>query len=86
MRAGDLCQGKRQDRLWLAALIAIICENSARIRPRRRLRGPTKISRLRGRERCLRDIVPVPGTSFGETLTSASPDLLREMIRGSPGG
>jgi transposase-like protein len=30
----------------------------------------------------VRDIVPVPGTSFEETLTSASPDLLREMIRG----
>ena len=30
----------------------------------------------------VRDIVPVPGTSFGETLSSASPDLLREMIRG----
>ena len=30
----------------------------------------------------VRDIVPVPGTSFEETLSSASPDLLREMIRG----
>src|SRR6201996_1601085 len=30
----------------------------------------------------VRDIVPVPGASFEETLTSASPDLLREMIRG----
>jgi putative transposase len=28
------------------------------------------------------DIVPVPGASFEETLTAASPDLLREMIRG----
>ena len=28
------------------------------------------------------DIVPVPGMPFEETLTSASPDLLREMIRG----
>jgi transposase-like protein len=28
------------------------------------------------------DIVPVPGTQFEETLMSASPDLLREMIRG----
>ncbi len=28
------------------------------------------------------DIVPVAGSQFGETLTSASPDLLREMIRG----
>jgi transposase-like protein len=28
------------------------------------------------------DIVPVPGTQFEETLASASPDLLREMIRG----
>ena len=28
------------------------------------------------------DIVPVPGTQFEEALTSASPDLLREMIRG----
>ena len=27
------------------------------------------------------DIVPVPGDSFEETLTAASPDLLREMIR-----
>jgi transposase-like protein len=30
----------------------------------------------------VRDIVPVPGASFEETLRSASPDLLREMIRG----
>lgn len=30
----------------------------------------------------VRDIVPVPGASFEETLTSASPDLLREMIKG----
>src|SRR5512146_3285421 len=28
------------------------------------------------------DIVPVPGAQFEETLASASPDLLREMIRG----
>jgi putative transposase len=28
------------------------------------------------------DIVPVPGAQFEETLTAASPDLLREMIRG----
>ncbi len=28
------------------------------------------------------DIVPVAGSQFEETLTSASPDLLREMIRG----
>jgi putative transposase len=28
------------------------------------------------------DTVPVPGVPFGETLASASPDLLREMIRG----
>ena len=28
------------------------------------------------------DIVPVPGTQFEEALTSAGPDLLREMIRG----
>ena len=28
------------------------------------------------------DIVPVPGARFEETLESASPDLLREMIRG----
>ena len=27
------------------------------------------------------DIVPVPGDSFEQTLTAASPDLLREMIR-----
>ena len=30
----------------------------------------------------VRDIVPVPGASFEETLASAHPDLLREMIRG----
>jgi putative transposase len=30
----------------------------------------------------VRDIVPVPGASFEDTLSSASPDLLREMIRG----
>ena len=29
-----------------------------------------------------RDIVPVPGAQFEETLASASPDVLREMIRG----
>ena len=29
-----------------------------------------------------RDIVPVPGMQFEETLASASPDLLREMIKG----
>src|SRR5947209_854668 len=28
------------------------------------------------------DIVPVPGAQFEETLASASPDVLREMIRG----
>jgi putative transposase len=28
------------------------------------------------------DIVPVPGMQFEEDLVSASPDLLREMIRG----
>ena len=28
------------------------------------------------------DIVPVPGVRFEETLASASPDLLREMIKG----
>ena len=28
------------------------------------------------------DIVPVPGAPFEETLASASPDLLREMIKG----
>ena len=28
------------------------------------------------------DIVPVPGTRFEDTLESASPDLLRKMIRG----
>ena len=27
------------------------------------------------------DIVPVPGAQFEETLASASPDLLRAMIR-----
>jgi putative transposase len=30
----------------------------------------------------VRDIVPVPGASFEETLASASPDVLREMIKG----
>jgi putative transposase len=30
----------------------------------------------------VRDIVPVPGASFEETLASASPDGLREMIKG----
>ncbi len=29
----------------------------------------------------VKDIVPVPGDSFERTLTAASPDLLREMIR-----
>jgi putative transposase len=29
-----------------------------------------------------RDIVPVPGMQFEETLASASPDVLREMVRG----
>ena len=29
-----------------------------------------------------RDIVPVPGMPFEETLASAGPDLLREMIKG----
>jgi transposase-like protein len=29
-----------------------------------------------------RDIVPVPGARFDETLASASPDVLREMIKG----
>ena len=28
------------------------------------------------------DIVPVPGARFEETLASASPDFLREMIKG----
>jgi Transposase, Mutator family len=28
------------------------------------------------------DIVPVPGAQFEQTLASASPDALREMIRG----
>jgi predicted ATPase/DNA-binding CsgD family transcriptional regulator len=30
----------------------------------------------------VRDIVPVPGARFEETLASASPDVLREMIKG----
>ena len=30
----------------------------------------------------VRDIVPVPGASFEETLASASPDVLREMVKG----
>jgi hypothetical protein len=29
------------------------------------------------------DIVPVSGAQFEETLASASPDLLREMVKGS---
>src|ERR1035441_4515552 len=29
-----------------------------------------------------RDIVPVSGARFEETLASASPDVLREMVRG----
>jgi putative transposase len=29
-----------------------------------------------------RDIVPVPGAQFEETLASASPDVLREMVKG----
>ncbi len=28
------------------------------------------------------DIVPVAGARFEETLASASPDMLREMVRG----
>ncbi len=28
------------------------------------------------------DIVPVPGESFEQTMLSASPDVLREMVRG----
>src|SRR5580692_5914015 len=30
----------------------------------------------------VRDIVPVPGASFEDVLSSASPDLLREMVKG----
>ena len=30
----------------------------------------------------VRDIVPVSGASFEETLASASPDVLREMVKG----
>ena len=30
----------------------------------------------------VKDIVPVPGAQFEDTLASASPDLLREMIKG----
>ena len=30
----------------------------------------------------VRDIVPVPGASFEEALSAASPDLLREMVKG----
>jgi len=33
-----------------------------------------------------RDIVPVTGARFEETLASASPDVLREMVRGSRSG
>jgi transposase-like protein len=32
-------------------------------------------------EVALSDIVPVPGEPFEQTLESASPDMLREMIR-----
>src|ERR1700759_1311534 len=39
--------------------------------------GATKESEVAAGE-----IVPVPGTQFEETLASASPDVLREMIRG----
>jgi putative transposase len=35
----------------------------------------------RRRKVAVKDIVPVPGDSFEQTLTAASPDLLREMIR-----
>jgi len=37
---------------------------------------------MKENEMAVRDIVPVPGISFEETLSSESPDLLREMIRG----
>jgi putative transposase len=39
-------------------------------------------SETKENEMAARDIVPVPGMRFEETLASASPDLLREMIRG----
>jgi putative transposase len=35
----------------------------------------------RRRKVAVKDIVPVPGDSFEQALTAASPDLLREMIR-----
>jgi putative transposase len=39
-------------------------------------------SETRENEVAAGDIVPAPGTRFEETLESASPDLLREMIKG----
>jgi putative transposase len=40
------------------------------------------LSETKENEVAARDIVPVPGTRFEETLASASPDMLREMIKG----
>jgi putative transposase len=39
-------------------------------------------SRTKENKVAARDIVPVPGVQFEQTLASASPDLLREMIKG----
>jgi transposase-like protein len=39
-------------------------------------------SEAKENEVAARDIVPVPGAQFEETLASACPDVLREMIRG----
>jgi putative transposase len=39
-------------------------------------------SRVEGEHVAVKDIVPVPGERFEDTLASASPDLLREMIKG----
>jgi hypothetical protein len=40
------------------------------------------LSETKENEVAVGDIVPVPGAQFEETLASASPDLLREMIKG----
>jgi putative transposase len=40
------------------------------------------LSETKENEVAVGDIVPVPGVPFEETLASASPDLLREMIKG----
>ena len=40
------------------------------------------LSETKENEVAVGDIVPVPGVQFEDTLASASPDLLREMIKG----